>query len=82
MKVTEVVASCTTKMNLGNYEATDLFLSAKAEVDELDTPESAMAELTAIVERAMVKRLVAAYAKRGINKDEAAVRKHHGLAGG
>lgn len=80
MLVKEIVISRAVKINTGNYESTDHFLSMKAEIDGLDDEASAAAELNAHVERAMVAQLVRAYKVRG-KKDMTAekVARHHGL---
>ena len=82
MRTTEVCVSRSVRVNMGNYEGTDHFVSMKAELDGLDDDEaSATAELTAHVERAMVRQLSRAYKVRG-KKDMVPfekVARHHGL---
>lgn len=80
MVVKEIVISRSVRVNTGNYEGTDHFISMKAEIDELDDEPSAAAELNAHVERAMVAQLVRAYKVRG-KKDMTAekVARYHGL---
>lgn len=45
MKLAELTYSFTCKVNLGNYESCDVFLAAKALVEEGENPESVYAEL-------------------------------------
>ncbi len=80
MVVKEIVVSRSVRVNTGNYEGTEHFVSMKAEIDELDDEAKASAELNAHVERAMVTQLVRAYKVRG-KKDMTPekVAKHHGL---
>lgn len=80
MKTVEVVVSRSVRVNTGNYEGTEHFVSMKATVDELDDEDSAVAELSAHVERAMVVQLHRSYGVRG-KKDMTLekVARHHGL---
>ena len=84
MFIKEIVVSRTVRVNTGNYEGTEHFLSMKAEMGELDKPIEvgiATAQLNAHVERALVAQLVRAYKVRG-KKDMTAekIAKHHGLS--
>lgn len=83
MRVTEIVASRSVRVNTGEYEGTEHFVSLKAEVDELDTPEQAMAELAAMAEQQLARQLLAHYLTRGKKALSTldAVKKHHGLKG-
>jgi len=83
MKITEIVASRSVRVNTGNFEGTDHFVSAKAELDELDDPEQAMMELASIVEERIVLQLQRHYQVRGVKTliELGAIRKHHGLKG-
>lgn len=83
MKVTEIVISRSIRVNTGNYEGTDHFISAKAELDELDDFASASADLAAQVEEQMVTQLRAHYGVRNVKNllELSAIRKHHGLKG-
>lgn len=83
MKITEIVASRSVRVNTGNFEGTDHFVSAKAELDELDDPEQAMMELASIVEERIVVQLQNHYKTRNVKtlQELGAIRKHHGLKG-
>lgn len=45
LRITELVYSCSCKINLGNYESVDLFTSAKAPVDSDQKADDAYDEL-------------------------------------
>lgn len=79
MEIREVVVSRNVRVNTGNYEGTEQFVSMRAELDELDSVETATRELTAHVERAMVTQLHRSYRARGKSMSETDVAKHHGL---
>ncbi len=81
MEIKEITVSRSVRVNTGNYEGSEHFVCMKAEPDELDDATSAMAELTAQVERTMVAQLVRSYRVRG-KKDMTAERvaRHHGLS--
>ncbi len=82
MKVTEIAVSRSVRMNTGNYEGTEHFVSMKAEVDELDDVAEEARALAATVERTMVTQLVRSYRVRGKTtmSDPKAVARHHGLS--
>ncbi|KFH18473.1 hypothetical protein IB60_17405 [Brucella abortus LMN1] len=79
-EIREVTVSRSVRVNTGNYEGTEHFVSMRATLDELDTVEEATAEVTARVERAMVAQLHRSYQVRG-KKDMTPekVARHHGL---
>lgn len=83
MRITEIVASRSVRVNTGNFEGTDHFVSAKAELDELDDPEQAMMELAGIVEERIVVQLQNHYKTRNVKNliELGNIRKHHGLKG-
>ncbi|MEE8608942.1 MAG: hypothetical protein V3S55_15165 [Nitrospiraceae bacterium] len=83
MLITEIVVSRSCRVNLGNYEGTEHFISMKATIDELDTAEAvARHDLARTVERAMVTQLLRSYKVRGVKAMDTAkkVAKHHGLS--
>lgn len=82
MEIKEIVISRSCRINIGNYEGLEHFLSMKAQLDELDDEVMAVEELAAKVERAMVAQLVRSYKARGKKDmtDPAKVAKHHGLS--
>ena len=80
MRTTEVVVSRSVRVNTGNYEGTEHFVSMKAVLDELDDEGSAVAELSAHVERAMATQLHRSYSVRGKGLTMMEVARHHGLA--
>lgn len=79
-EVKEVTVSRTCKINIGNYESVDHFVSMKAELDPFDDPEEAVRETAAQVETAMAAQLARSYRVRGKKMGLADVVKHHGLA--
>ncbi len=79
-EIKEVTVSRSVRINTGNYEGTEHFVSMRAELDELDTPEDAAAELAAKVERAVVAQLHRSYKVRGKEMSVEKVARHHGLS--
>ena len=65
MKVTELTASRTARINLGDYESTDVFLSMKGEVEEGEDLTEARNELAQLIESSMVVQVHAAMKARG-----------------
>jgi hypothetical protein len=83
MRIREVVVSRTVRVNTGNYEGTEHFVSMKAEVDpELDDVTADAQALAAVVEKAVCRQLVRSYKVRGKGdmSDPAKVARHHGLS--
>ena len=80
MKTIEISVSRSCRVNLGNYEGTEHFVSMKAVLDELDDEASAAEELTAHVNQALLTQLHLAYAVRGkTGMTFEKIAKHHGL---
>lgn len=81
MEIKEIVISRSIRINTGNYEGSEHFVSMKAELDELDDETSVTVELNAKVERVMVTQLCRSYRVRG-KKDMTPekVARHHGLS--
>lgn len=77
--VKEIVCSRSVRVNTGQYEGTELFVSMKAELDELDDIETEETDLARTVERAMLRQLIANYRVRGKNLTPALIAKQHGL---
>ena len=79
----EIVVSRSVRVNTGNYEGTEHFVSMKTELDAngLDDPEEETHRLVGVVERAMVAQLVRSYKARGKKEmtDPEKVARHHGL---
>ena len=80
MIVKEISVSRSCRVNLGNYEGVEHFVSMKAELDELDDVVQVTERLAGQVQRAMVTQLHLSYAVRG-KKDMTLekVARHHGL---
>ena len=79
MDIKEVVVSRSCRVNTGNYEGTEHFISMRAELDELDSAADVTQQLSAEVERAMCRQLYRSYAVRGKALTPAQVSKHHGF---
>jgi len=80
-QIKEIVASRSIKINVGNYESVDHFVSMKMELDELDDEPKCADELAETVELAIARQVALGYKARG-KKNMAstlAVAKHHGL---
>lgn len=80
MIVREICVSRTVRVNTGNYEGTEHFVSMKAEVDELDDETAEAKKLAAMVDEAMLRQLLRSYKVRG-KKDMTLerIQRHHGL---
>jgi hypothetical protein len=79
MKITEIVASRSVKLNNGNFESTDLFLSVKAEDPEGIAPGERL-KLETSVESAMLATLVRVYKQKGMASSPHKIAKHHSLS--
>lgn len=80
MQVKEIVCSKSARINTGNYEGVEHFVSLKAEVDGLDDPAESAAELSAIAEKAIVRQLHRSYKVRGKAMTLAETARHHGFS--
>ncbi len=80
MRATSVTVSRSVRVNTGNYEGTEQFVSMTAELDELDDEFVVALLLAGRVETAILAQLVQSYKVRG-KKEMVAKRvaKHHGL---
>ena len=78
MRVVEACVSRSARINTGNYEGTEFFVSMKAELDEFDGPEEIIA-LAASVETALLVQLVASYTSRGKKLTAQQIARQHGL---
>jgi hypothetical protein len=77
--IKEITVSRSVKINTGNYEATDHFISVKGELDEFDDEMEVEFELTNHINQMMTRQIVANYRARGKNMSPDMVAKHHGL---
>ncbi len=78
--IKEIVISRSCRVNTGNYEGLEHFVSMKAELDELDDVTEMARDLAADVERAMVVQLVRSYRVRKKALTAVEVARHHGLS--
>ena len=79
MKITEIVVSRSVKLNHGNFESSDLFLSVKAE-DPAGIAPGTVTKLEENVETAMLATLVRVYKQKGTASSPHKIAKHYGLA--
>ena len=81
MEIKEITVSKSVRVNTGNYEGTESFVSVKAVIDELDDHDAELVSLNAVAERALLAQLVRSYKVRGKTSmaDPKKVAKHHGL---
>jgi len=79
-RIVEVVASHSVRVNLGNYEGTEVFVSMKAEVSEGTDSQLVAAGLAKRVSEAALLQVVAVTKARGKRVDEKALRKAYGFA--
>lgn len=80
--VKEVTISRSVRMNTGQYEGTEFFISMRAELDGLDPVEDETRELERRVEAAMLAQLMRGYKARGKAVTAEQVAKQHGIGGG
>ena len=76
MKIEEIVVSCSAKINNGNYESTDYFISIKA----TDIAPGDADKLRRTAETAILDTLVAQYKLKGISTTRQRIAKQHALA--
>ena len=79
MRVKEIVASRTIKVSLGNYESVDIFVSMKAELDDMDDEFTCHEQLGRRVESAAFVQLVNAHQARGKTFVKAELTKRYGV---
>lgn len=80
MVVKEISVSRSVRVNTGNYEGTEHFVSMRAELDELDDEAEAADELSRQVDGAMLRQLHRSYKVRGKrDMTPAQISKHHGI---
>ncbi len=80
MEVQTITVSRGYKINLGNYENVDVFVSMTAELDmALDDTIQETARLAEAVEDAVLHQIMSVYKARGKKVSEAEVRRRHGI---
>lgn len=82
IRITEVVVSRSVKINNGDYQSTDLFLSAKAEADgngeSIDRDE--INKIARAVESTMLDWLINVFKQKGKSSSPYAIAKMFGLS--
>lgn len=79
MKSVEVVKSRSVRVNLGNYESTDFFVSVKAEVDDDETRSSVARSLRKTVDASLIEDISAHFIARGKTLSKNAIAKKYGF---
>lgn len=77
--VKEIACSRSVRINTGQYEGTELFVSMKMEVDELDDAAEEADLLAMRVEEAIGRQLLVSYKVRGKKLSRSLIAKQHGL---
>jgi len=65
MKPVEIVVSRTVRVNLGDYESSDFFVSMKAAIEDGEKPRVVSRMLRRVVDRAIVENIQAHFRGRG-----------------
>ena len=79
VNITEITVSRSVRVNTGNYEGTEHFVSAKAELDEFDDEAEIASKVSEIVEKALMVQLIRAYKVRGKKLTASEIGKQHGI---
>lgn len=77
--VKEIACSRSVRVNTGQYEGTELFVSMKMELDELDDEREQADLLATTVEEAIGRQLLMSYRVRGKKLSRSLIAKQHGL---
>ncbi len=80
MEVTGITVARTHRVNLGNYENVDVFVSMRAEIDmALDDTIQETALLAGAVEDAALQQIMFVYKARGKKVTEEQIKRRHGI---
>jgi len=79
-EVKSITVSRSARVNLGNYEGLEHFISMSADLDDFDDEAEELQKLSAKVERSMVAMLCRSHKVRGKQSKPAVVAKHYGLS--
>jgi len=80
MEIKEITISRSARMNLGDYEGVEQFVSMRAELQPGDNPASCSMDLAKKVEMALCAQLFLSIKKRGKKMTIEETAKHYGLA--
>lgn len=75
----EIVTSLSVRVNVGNYEGVELFISRKVVMDELDDEAAERERSNLVLEGAMVRRIISLMRTRGKKATAAEVARQYGL---
>ncbi|MET4240275.1 hypothetical protein [Bradyrhizobium sp. RT10b] len=79
MKVLEITVSQTVRVNLGDYQSTDFFVSMKAEVEDGEKPLDVAASLRRRVAHALTNSVGANFKARGKDISAKQIAKTYGI---
>lgn len=79
MKILEIVVSRSVKVNLGDYQSTDFFVSAKVETPDGKTG-NARKQAVLTLEKGIADDIHAHFKRRGKKASLSDIRKRYGLA--
>lgn len=79
MKITEVAASRTVRINLGDYQSTDFFVSMKAEVFDGEKRTDAARSLHKLIDRVLLIEVARHFKARGKTVKTDELRKRYGF---
>lgn len=77
----EITTSVSCRINTGNYEGTEFFVSLKFEIDQFDDVEEVSTVARNMANLAMMAQLARAYKGMGKKVTRADLAKRHGLVG-
>lgn len=77
--VKELNVSRSVRVNTGQYEGTEVFVSMKAELDEFDDPDQELANLEDRADKAILMSVYGVHASTGKKPTIKAIATRHGL---
>lgn len=79
MLVQNITISRAVKVNIGNYESTDIFVSMTAQLDDFDDPKESAIKLKDAVLDDILNQLIVLYKERGKTTTKASLKRQYGL---
>jgi hypothetical protein len=80
MQVKAVTVSSTARINLGDYQSRDFFVSMTGELDEGDTPVLIAQRLRKLADAALLSNLAAHFKARGNKVPPETIAKRYGIS--